>query len=146
MYLATLAIAGSVLLYATHFGGMPERVISSILAANYLTDIIYHLIFSDSSFRNVDFGHFLFDSLTLGGMIWVGLRANRVWPLCISALQMAPILGHISMIIGLPGLAGVYWLMTVGINIPELAVLLVGTIAHQRRVPRIGSYPDWRIR
>ena len=135
-----------VLLYVTHFGGMPERVISSILAATYLTDSVYHLAISEENFRNVDLGHFLFDFLVLGGMIWVGLRANRVWPLCISALQLVPIMGHISMIIGLPGLVGVYWLMTVAVNLPILMILLVGTIAHQRRVRRIGSYADWSIR
>lgn len=144
--LVTLIVVCSVLLYATYFGGMPERVISSILAATYLSDPIYHLVSSAENFRNVDLGHFLFDFLVLGGMIWVGLRANRVWPLCISALQLVPIMGHISMIIGQPGLVGVYWLMTVAINLPILMILLVGTIAHQRRVGRVGSYADWSIR
>ena len=125
---------------------MPERVISSILVVSYLSDSVYHLVVGKLNFRNVDLFHVLIASLTFGGMIWVGLRANRVWPLCISALQMVPLMGHISMILGLPGIAGVYWFMTVAPDVPTVMILLVGTIAHQRRVRRIGSYADWRIR
>lgn len=138
--LALLVVAGA----AQWRGGIPERLIAWLLIMAYLTDEAYHLLAGPSTFQFVDPGHLVIDSLVMAGLLWIGLRANRFWPLPVCSLELIVVTAHLAVLTGIPGIRGVYWAMTVVPNWLQYPVVLIGILAHNRRFIRIGHYRDWR--
>ena len=128
-----------------HYGAGPERVVLQILLAATLLDFAYHGIIGPAHYRDVDIGHFSLDSATFIGLMWVGLRANRVWPLWVCAFQLQPLAVHLAMILRLPSNPMAYWVMMAFPSDLEVIALGLGTLAHVYRKRRIGPYRDWRL-
>lgn len=133
------------LLIVSWRGGVPERAIVLILLASDLSDFAYHWMLGPTDFGKIDYGHFLIDSLTFAALTWVALGANRFWPLPVCSLQLIIETSHFAQLLGASGIKGMYWAMSAIPAYLQLAVVLTGTIAHIRRVRRIGPYRAWRI-
>jgi hypothetical protein len=138
--IALFSVAG-----AAHWrGAMPERMVAWLLVMAYLFDESYHLVAGASTFQFVDPGHVVIDSSLLAGLLWVGLRANRFWPLPVCSLQLIAVTAHLAVFSGVPGIRGVYWAMTVVPSWLQYVIVLVGILTHNRRLIRVGHYRDWR--
>lgn len=127
------------------YGAGPERVVLQIWMTASLLDLVYHAIIGRSQYRDVELSHLVLDIATMSGFLWVALRANRVWPLWVCALQLQPLVVHLSMILRLPSHSMAYWLTMVAPSNLQVLIVVLGTIAHVHRKRLIGPYRDWRL-
>ena len=127
------------------YGARPERVVLQIWMTASLLDAAYHLTIGPTHYRQLDLWHFTLDAGMMAGFLWVALSANRVWPLWVAALQMQPLVVHLSMFLQLPSQRMAYWLMMAAPADLEILIIVLGTIAHVQRQRRIGPYRDWRL-
>jgi uncharacterized membrane protein len=110
-----------------------------------LIDALYHVLFGPSGFDTVDPVHVVLDGAELAAIMWLALRANRVWPLFAAAAQVLCVTGHIAVFIEADGMRRAYWAMTQLPQYIQLTALLCGAIAHARRERIIGPYRSWRV-
>lgn len=142
------ALIMSIFIFATVIawrgGGPPERTAATTIMAWIGVDMIYHLLYGRSSFDVVDPFHVAIDSVELAVLVWLALRANRVWPLFAAAAQVMCVMGHVSVLLQEGGLDRAYWAMTQLPQYIQLAALISGVVAHARRERIIGRYRSWR--
>ncbi|WEK47228.1 MAG: hypothetical protein P0Y56_02795 [Candidatus Andeanibacterium colombiense] len=141
VWISTLAVVA----YACWLGSAPERQGAVIIATWYVADPIYHMFSGPAQFRFVDPGHVVMDSIETLAIGYVALRANRVWPLWVTAAETTAISGHISVLAEPIGLQKAYYAVTQLPIYLQLLALACGTFAHHRSFLRIGPYRDWRI-
>lgn len=146
MFIWTLRIAiAAIAIFAFRKGGEPERLVAAVLLAAAGLDVFNHILFGEPAFFLVNPGHLVIDAWSMIALMWVALRANRAWPMWVSAAQIIVVLGHVSKIVELSLVRFGYYAMTqVPLNV-QAAALLIGTIAHMRRQERIGNYNAWRL-
>jgi hypothetical protein len=77
-------------------------------------------------------------------LVWLGLYANRGWTLVLGALQMLAFAGHLAQAFGPVRVRDAFAALGAVVPLLQFAVVGMGTIAHARRVRRIGRYPAWR--
>ena len=126
-------------------GGAPERIAAAIIVVWVLSDVTYHLLFGPSGFVTVDPVHIVLDGGELIAIVWLALRANRMWPLWAAAAQVICMSGHVVAFIEEGGMRRAYWALTQLPPYIQLVALLLGAVAHVRRERRIGAYRSWRI-
>jgi hypothetical protein len=143
--LTSLALFATASCYALWRGGPPERMAAKIVIVWILTDVGYHLLFGPSGFVVVDPAHLLIDGAELVAIVWVALRANRIWPLWAAAAQVMTFTGHLVVMIGDSGINYAYWAMTQLPPYIQLFALVCGAAFHSRRFRRIGHYRSWRL-
>lgn len=139
--LALFFAAGSV---AAIRGGPPERLAAAIIICWIVIDVSYHLVFGPSGFERVDPVHLVLDGGELIVIVWLALRANRMWPLWAAAAQLVCVTGHVAVLISPEGMRRAYWAMTQLPPYIQLVALFLGAVAHSRRFARIGPYRSWR--
>ncbi len=125
-------------------GGPPERLAAAIIVSWIVADVSYHLVFGPSGFARVDPVHLVLDGGELVAILWLALRANRMWPMWAAAAQLICVSGHIALFIE-PGMRRAYWAMTQLPPYIQAAALLFGVWAHARRFERLGPYRSWRL-
>ena len=129
-------------IYALTFGGAPERLGASAFA---FASVGSHLILINTTGRwqGVEFGVFIVDALLFLAFLVIAWRADRFWPVWISALLGLGVLGHI---VRWAGADVFWWAYAVVLTIwsyPILGILVIGTFCHQRRLRRHGSDASW---
>lgn len=135
----------AILVLAFRKGGDPEKLVAAVLASTAVLDLGNHAVFGKTAFFSVNPGHVVIDTWAMITLMWVGLRANRGWPLWVSAAQIIVVLGHLAKIVDLSLVRYGYFAMTqMPLNIQAIA-LLIGTVAHLRREELIGRYHGWRL-
>lgn len=134
----------SAVLLAARKGGEPEQSVAAILFSTCLLDVANHAIFGVPAWFAVNPGHLVIDSWAFIVLMWVSLRANRAWPLAVSALQMLVLLGHAAKFWELSMVRRAYWAMTQVPYVVQILLLLFGIWAHMGRTRRIGHYNGWR--
>lgn len=139
-----LILALLLVVVATRFGSVPERMMAWSLLLLDALDHANHWLFGPTDFVRVDPGHLVISSLGLAIMLWIGLRANRVWPLPICSLQLITVSGHLAVLAAVPGINVVYWAMNVVPGWLQFMIVVIGIAAHTRRHARLGPYRDWR--
>ncbi|MFN3457084.1 MAG: hypothetical protein ACK4UL_04605 [Novosphingobium meiothermophilum] len=138
-------LTAAILAFALRKGDEPERLVAAILIATIVLDILNHAMFGFTEFFVVNPGHLVIDGWGALALLWVALRANRGWPMLVSAAQIIVVLGHLAKIIDLSLVRFGYFAMTqLPIAIQAMA-LFAGTWAHMRREERIGRYRGWRL-
>lgn len=130
---------------ALRWGAAPERCCAAVFVAMNLGDRAYHAIAGrDSIYITVDTGHLILDLLAAAVFIGVALRANRMYPLWLSAFQLVSVISHFAR--GVDGTMAdlAYALMNyVPYNV-MLLILAAGIGMHARRQRHYGPYPSWR--
>jgi hypothetical protein len=126
-------------------GGPPERLAAGIIVSWVLADGLYHILFGPSGFDTVDPVHVVLDGGELIAIVWLALRANRVWPLWAAAAQLICVSGHVAVLVEPDGARRAYWAMTQVPQYVQLTALLLGAAAHSRRQRRVGKYRSWRL-
>ena len=139
-----LAMVFAAALVAVARGGPPERLAAAIIVCWIMADAAYHLVFGPSGFARVDPVHLFLDGGELVAIVWLALRANRMWPLWAAAAQLICVSGHLALFIE-PGMQRAYWAMTQLPQYIQLTALMLGAVAHARRFERIGPYRSWRF-
>lgn len=129
-------------LFAFWAGGGPERVGA---AAYALSVAATHLIRTANSHRwlNVESGEFIVDVLVFIAFVIIALRANRFWPLCVSALLGIGVLGHLARYVGPDTFWWAYAVVLTIWSYPILALIALGTVLHWRRLARHGADRSW---
>jgi hypothetical protein len=126
-------------------GGAPERAAAAIIVAWIVGDALYHILFGPSGFERVDPVHLVLDGAELAALLWLALRANRVWPLFAAAAQLICVTGHAAVLLEPDGMRRAYWAMTQLPQYIQLTALVMGAAAHARREQLIGPYRSWRV-
>jgi hypothetical protein len=126
-------------------GGAPERLAAGFICALFVTDIAYHMVFGPSGFDKVDPVHLVLDGSELIAIMWLALRANRMWPLWAAAAALICYSGHFALLIQPHGMRRAYWAMTQLPPFIQVFALLMGAAAHARRTRKVGNYRSWRL-
>jgi len=140
-----LALVVGGCLLAFRRGGPPERFAAAVIVCWVLTDATYHLLFGPSGFDAVDPVHVILDGAELVAIMWLALRANRMWPLWAAAAQLICVSSHLVAFVEPGGMRRAYWAMTQLPQYVQLIALVLGAVAHTRRLERIGPYRSWRF-
>lgn len=128
--------------YAVLRGGMPERIGAAILTVGSLLTVAA-LSSTATIYRSLEMGVFLVDVATLFGFVFLALRADRLWPLCITALQLVGTAGHAVKLVDPQVIPYAYAFALRFWGYPMVLVLLIGTWNHQRRLARFGVDKSW---
>ncbi|HEY6814625.1 MAG TPA: hypothetical protein VI168_03705 [Croceibacterium sp.] len=131
--------------FAVARGGPPERIATGIIVCWVISDVSYHLVFGPSGFDAVDPVHLVLDGGELVAIVWLALRANRMWPLWAAAAQLICVSGHVAVLISPEGMRRAYWAMTQLPPYIQLVAVFLGAVSHTRRLERIGPYRSWRF-
>jgi hypothetical protein len=134
---------GLVAAYATLRGGGPEKCAAIMLvAALILTALVRPA--GAHRFASVQRSVLLVDLTLLAGLVWLAIRADRTWTVFLAAFHGLTLLGHLGRAEN-PDLWQLgYYLMTNLPFYPGLAALMIGTVAHQRRLQRSRIDPSWK--
>lgn len=128
--------------YAFVAGGWPERIgAGSYALASAATHLL--LLNRTGRWRDLEFGVLIVDVLLFLVFTALALRANRFWPIWVSALLGLGVLGHLARWAG-PDV--IWWAYAVILSMwsyPILAIIAVGTWQHQRRLGRFGVDKSW---
>ena len=140
-----LACIIAAIVVAVARGGPPERLAAVIIVCWIVADASYHLAFGPSGFDRVDPVHLVLDGGELAAIVWLALRANRMWPLWAAAAQLICVSGHFAVLISPEGMRRAYWALTQLPQYIQLVALVLGAVAHAKRFERIGPYRSWRF-
>lgn len=131
------------LILAVRRGGQPERWVAIAFAVTFFVGLAVDAIRVPAGFKDFDVAYFMIDLALLCAIFHVALKANRLWPICASALQLIVVICHLVKLTPIDAMPGVYWGMTTVPQYAQLLTLLVGIRAHSQRSRRLGAYPDW---
>lgn len=128
--------------YAIRCGGEPERWIGIIILMGVVVDQPLHQLLPVRYMR-VDPTHLLIDSISFIAFLAVSLRANRFWPLWMSAFQLLSFGAHLAKAMNLSIHPVVYAAMTVAWSYGMLILLIGATRFHQRLCARGEMRRSW---
>jgi hypothetical protein len=129
-------------LYAAIRGGTPEQIGAAIFAgAAVLTTAA--LSAPSARWGTVEVGAFAVDIAMLVALFALALRAERLWPLWVTALQLIGTAGH-AVHFAIPEvIREAYAFVMAFWSYPMLFLLVLGTWNHQRRLARFGVDKSW---
>lgn len=128
--------------YALLRGGAPEKIGTSIVLVGSLLTLAT-VSTQARSYASVEIGVFLVDVATLLAFLVLALRAQRYWPLWLTALQLIGTAGHIvkwadpDLMPKAYAFAAIFW------SYPMLLILALGTWRHQQRLKRFNVDRSW---
>ena len=129
-------------LYAFLAGGRPERIGAAVYAFACIATRLLFLTRS-TKYQSVEIGVFIVDVLVFVAFVILALRANRFWPIWVSALLGLGVLAHLGRWAGPGIIPWAYQLVASIWSYPILALIALGTFQHQQRLKRFGVDPDW---
>lgn len=130
---------------AWRWGAGPERICAAALLVMNVADRIYHLLAGRGTiYASVDIGHLVIDLAVAAVFITVALRANRVYPLWLSAFQLVSVISHFAREVNGTAAQLAYALMNYLPYYAILTILAAGIALHARRTRRLGHYRAWR--
>lgn len=139
VYYALFAACG---LYVLLKGGAPEKVGATILAIGSVLSVA--AVSSPAGrFGAVEVGVFLVDVATLIAFLVLALRAERYWPLCVTALQAIGTAGHAAKLLDPGVIRSAYAIVLSLWGYLMLLLIALGTWNHQRRLARNGVDRSW---
>jgi hypothetical protein len=140
LFYLVLLIASCV--YAFFRGGAPERIGIGIIAGNAV--LTFFLVSAPPiRFHGVEVGVFSVDVLAFLGFVALALRANRFWPIWVSALLGLGVLGSLAMLLHPRVIPWAYAVVLSIWSYPILLLVALGTHGHRRRLKRNGADPSW---
>lgn len=129
-------------LYAWWGGGAPERIGAAIMAAGTALSHLAYLA-SRQNFRQLEAGILLVDIAAYLAFLALALRANRFWPLWMTAFLGVGIAGHLAMQLSPAILPYAYRFVLSVWSYPMLALIAIGTWQHRRRLKLHGIDRSW---
>jgi hypothetical protein len=128
--------------YVALRGAAPERIGASIILVGSILSTAA-LSSPAGRFTSVEAGVFLVDLAAFVGLLVLSLRAERLWPLWVTALQLIATAAHAVKLME-PGLIRAAYAIVMGLwTYPVLLIIVFGTFNHQRRMARFGVDRSW---
>jgi len=137
-----LALLTACCLYAVAKGGAPERIGMAVYATGSVLTFVA-VSAPPIRFQGVEVGVFFIDVCVLISLVVIALRANRFWPIWVSALQGLGVLGSLAMMLHPRVIPWAYAVVLSIWSYPILALIALGTRDHQRRLRANGADPSW---
>jgi hypothetical protein len=135
----------AVLAAAFVWGAGPERASASAFAYMLLVYIPLHYILGlVRHYSTIDIGALFIDITTAALFVAIALRANRMYPLWLAALQLISLASHLIRGIDRLMLPLAYSVMNIAPSYLELIIIAGGIVCHARREKRYGPYRSWR--
>lgn len=132
-------------IYAYLRGEAPERFTSLTFVGAIVLDQMHHaLLPGGRNYEQVESVHLLIDSLMFVALAYVAMRANRIYPLWLLAAQIISTAMHLERGIVAEMHPFAYWILTRAPSYLQMIVLIVGILAHRRRVRRGIHVKPWR--
>lgn len=130
-------------MYALLRGGKAERVGATIMIVASVLSVVF--VSEDASrFGSVETGILVVDFAAFVAFVSLALRADRFWPIWVSAFAGLGVIGHLGRwYAGDQVIPWAYWLVLVVWTYPILASLAIGTMNYQRRVAPFGRDKSW---
>lgn len=133
-YSIQMILLAVVALYAVKKGGGPEHGIAAILVTMSLADPLYHSAFGlTSQLETVDLGHLIIDLTAFVGILFIALRANRLWTLLAASTQLLSLMSHLLRVLNFDMNGLIYAIITRAPSYLLIALLALGTYAQSRR-------------
>ena len=129
-------------LYALWAGGGPERVGAAVYALSVAVTYLALLVHSQM-WLNLETGVFIVDAITFLLFLLIALRADRFWPLWVTAFLGLGVLGHLGKLAGPDVFWRAYAFVLAIWSYPILALIALGTFRHQQRLRRYGADRSW---
>ena len=128
--------------YAFAAGGAPEKTGTAIYASSV---VVTHILLTAhlGRWRGIEFGVFTVDLVTFLLFCVLAVRANRFWPIWVSAFLGMGVLGHLARWAGPDVLWYAYAVVLTIWSYPILAIMALGTFNHRRRLARFGTDRSW---
>ncbi|MBQ1500386.1 MAG: hypothetical protein IIZ38_18930 [Sphingomonas sp.] len=130
--------------YAMRCGGAPERIAGWIILATVLADPLLHLVLQPR-FREVDPTHLIVDIARFAGLTAIALRANRYWPIWLSAFQLLALAAHLAKAMDVAIHPVVYGVMQVVWSYGILIGLILATRTHRRLTANGATRRSWSV-
>jgi hypothetical protein len=122
-------------------GDTPERLIAILFVAAALATAATGI--NEPRLGQMRWGVFAVDVALLIGLGAVALRANRIWPLWITSMQLFTVMAHIANMI-MPGFRpNAYRWSIILTSLAMVWALAHQTYLHRRRVARTGAERSW---
>jgi hypothetical protein len=137
-----LALLVACCCYAFLRGGAPEKIAAAIIAVGSALTFAA-MPTSAASYNSVRLDTFLIDLACLVAFLILALRAERYWPLWVTALQMVAIAGHGVKLADPDVIRRAFAFALAFWSYPMLLLIAIGTWRHQRRLARFGTDPSW---
>ena len=147
IYKADAQLLGGLAVLAASFvwGAGPERASAGAFAYMLLINFPVHWIFGPGRhYSTIDLGVLFIDATAAAMFIAIALRANRMYPLWLAALQLISLASNLVRGISPQVLPLAYSVMNIAPSYLELMVITGGLVCHARRVRRYGPYRSWR--
>jgi hypothetical protein len=128
--------------YALWKGGAPERIGAGIfLIATVLTVIAASG--PATRFSSVELGILIVDLAMLVALSILAVRAERFWPLWVTAFQLVATAGHALRFADPTVIPRAYAFILAFWSYPMLLILVLGTYRHQQRLAKFGVDRSW---
>jgi hypothetical protein len=94
-------------------------------------------------YQRLEFGLFLVDLVLLAGFVVLSLFADRFWPLWITGIHLVGVATHTAKTLDPNVVPQVYsWIQGLWAY-PIIALIVIGTARHQKRLKRFGADNSW---
>lgn len=141
-FLIFIALISTACLLALWLGGMPERLVAGLFVLAWLASIAVSTP-AAQRFAELQTTMFAIDIAVLLALLAVALKANRRWPMAITSLQAIIVAAHLVKLVDPLLIRRAYAIMVFSWPFLQLALLILGTLLHARRVARTGAVPSW---
>jgi hypothetical protein len=128
--------------YALLRGGAPERIGAAIFAIGTGLTVVAGWE-SINRFASIEIKMLVVDLACLVAFLILALRAERYWPLWVTALQILGTAGHAVKVAAPDHLPWAYAFLLAAGSYPMLVLIALGTWRHQQRLAHNGADPSW---
>ncbi|HZG08257.1 MAG TPA: hypothetical protein VEZ70_04660 [Allosphingosinicella sp.] len=128
--------------YALLHGGKPERIGAAILGVGSIATFLV-VSAPAARFGSVELGILFVDVAALAGFLALALRAERLWPLWLTALHAIGTAAHVVKLVAPDVIPWAYAFALAFWSYPMLLLLVLGTWQHRKRLARHGADKSW---
>ena len=140
-----LAFFGGSVGYSAWTGGAPERWAAALLLLGLIGSASVGVIHIQGAFHSIPVRLAMVDGALASALVFLALRANRVWLIPLAACQVAAVLGHIAKLAA-PEMVPLGYAFLVSIwGWPMTALLVFGTWCQDKRVKARHLDRPWRL-
>ncbi len=121
-------------------GAGPERAAAAVILVG---SALSTAAMSGLKYASVEIGVFLVDVGALLAFTAIAIRAERLWPLWVTALQIIGTAGHAVKLVDADVIRTAYAIAMAFWSYPMWFLIVLGTWNHRRRLAKFGADKSW---